>query len=557
VSGTDRSTRLRLFVTCWLVLTLHFATNFVREHYPALALAEHGRFSVGEYLGLHPDIFVAPSGKAYITNNPGVSILAAVPLFLFRPALDLTEAYGKRRLAESGGQVSAVYHTDSPNDRRFFREVRRRGLDLKLGLVTFLTVAFCMSPLTALAGVVMFDALRRLELARGSALFFAFLFVLGTPLFFRNGFLNQNQVLGLAAFFAFVLLWREPTLGGPGARRTLALAGFLGGFAVLCDYSGIVPLAFLGSYALLKSAARPARAANAAGELLPRDPTPREGGSRLATRRAAAARNLAWFAAGAALPLGFLLAYQWAAFGSPFRPAQSLMPPTVYSVRGFFGMTWPQPDLLWANLFDPRFGLFAFCPLLLLALPGFRLAPVAWFTRPEKVLIAAFAVLFLLFCSANQFARLTWNTGMRYTIPLVPFLFLLAVPVLRRLPPLLTYALAVLAFAQAWALAMVRESVPQSLLRVFVEGFQLPWLTVLGRTASQYAAFLEGRPSPLPLVALCGALVFVVWRFGTPARTNRAKPRRRVATGEPQGPPQDPVARPATGAPSSQGGGGA
>ena len=36
--------KLRLFLTCWIVFSLHFATNVVREHYPAFSLVEDGDF---------------------------------------------------------------------------------------------------------------------------------------------------------------------------------------------------------------------------------------------------------------------------------------------------------------------------------------------------------------------------------------------------------------------------------------------------------------------------------------------------------------------------------
>jgi hypothetical protein len=502
-----------------MVLTLHFATNFVREHYPALTLAEHGSFKVNEYVGLHPDIFVAPSGDAFINNNPGVSILAAVPLFVFRPALDWAEAYGKRKVAESDGNISAVYKDHRPNRRKFYQQVRERGLDLKFGLVSFLTVAFLMAPITAYAGVVMFDVLHHLEMGMGKALFFSFLFVLGTPIFFRNGYLNHNLVLGHLVFFAFVLLWKKPSLHPPAAYWTVTLAGFLGGFAVLCDYSGMIALAFLFSYTIIKSAATIA---------------PDHSGKESSLR--SISQNIAWFSLGAALPLAFLLFYQWAAFGSPFRAAQAAMPETIYSVHGYHGITWPQPDLLWANLFDLRFGLFAFCPLLLLALPGMWVTPRKWFSRAEMFLIIGFFLGFVMFTSMNQFARLQWNTGMRYLVPVIPFLFLYAVAAMSQLPRLLVCWVAILSFAQSWSLSMVRESVAESLSRVFLEGFQLPWLTVLTKMAPQYAPFLAGRASPLPLFLLCGAIIYGVWRIQSPGQLLSAS----FAKGDAEAPTTDP-----------------
>jgi hypothetical protein len=72
------SISFRLFLTCWLVFALHFATNTVREIYPALSLGDHFSFDVSEYYGLHPDIFEIPGRGAFINNNPGASILGAV-----------------------------------------------------------------------------------------------------------------------------------------------------------------------------------------------------------------------------------------------------------------------------------------------------------------------------------------------------------------------------------------------------------------------------------------------------------------------------------------------
>ena len=503
-AAMDRRIMTALFASCWLVLTVHFATNIAREHYPAMALAEHGTFAVDEYLGLHPDIFVAPNGHAYINNNPGVSMLAAVPLFLARPVLNAAAEYGRRRLAASGGQVSAAYDDPRPNRQRFYRQVRERGLDVKFGVVSAVTVVFFMAPLTALAGVVFYDLLRRLHLSQRRALLYAFLLVLGTPLFFRAGYLNHNQTLGLMVFFAFVLLWQPGQHDGRPAPVRLAAAGALGGFAVLCDYSAAVPLLFLFSYAVLRLAfAPPAR-------------------GRLPSLLAGSAT----FAASATFFLAVLFAYQWVAFGSPWRPAQVLMPDTTYSGQGFRGMSWPAADLFLANLFDLRFGLLAFCPLLILGVPGLWLAPASWFSQAEKWLLAAAALAFLLFCSANQFARMQWNTGVRYLVPMVPFLLLGVVVVLERMPARARQAIAVAAFAQAWALAMVRESVPESLAGVLANGLQLPWLTVLGKMAPQYLQGLEGPPPAWPLMLIVAVMLGVLW--------SRVWRPRRAALGVPE-----------------------
>ena len=52
-----RSDAGRVFLTCWILLAAHFATNIAREHYPAFSLAERGTLQVDPYLGLHSDLF--------------------------------------------------------------------------------------------------------------------------------------------------------------------------------------------------------------------------------------------------------------------------------------------------------------------------------------------------------------------------------------------------------------------------------------------------------------------------------------------------------------------
>ena len=52
--------RLRLFFTCWIVFVLHFATDFVREHYLVISMVEDHTYALDKYYGLHVDIFQNP-----------------------------------------------------------------------------------------------------------------------------------------------------------------------------------------------------------------------------------------------------------------------------------------------------------------------------------------------------------------------------------------------------------------------------------------------------------------------------------------------------------------
>jgi len=90
--GIERSPRLsvaaRLFITVWIVYSIHFASNVVRETYLAIALGEKFSVRVDDYVGLHPDLFEIPGKGAYINSNPGASMLGALPYTVARPVID-------------------------------------------------------------------------------------------------------------------------------------------------------------------------------------------------------------------------------------------------------------------------------------------------------------------------------------------------------------------------------------------------------------------------------------------------------------------------------------
>src|SRR5688572_13186333 len=85
---TTRQVAWRIFFTAWIVYSLHFATNIPRELFPALALGDHFSFRVDEYAHMHPDLFETPGRGWHIGNNPGVSMLAAIPYAIARPVID-------------------------------------------------------------------------------------------------------------------------------------------------------------------------------------------------------------------------------------------------------------------------------------------------------------------------------------------------------------------------------------------------------------------------------------------------------------------------------------
>ncbi|MBL8958291.1 MAG: hypothetical protein JNJ98_00440, partial [Gemmatimonadetes bacterium] len=186
-------------------------------------------------------------------------------------------------------------------------------------------------------------------------------------------------------------------------------------------------------------------------------------------------------------------------------------PATEYSVIGWNGFFVPTRELLVGNLFDGRYGLFAFCPLLAAGLAIHATARDArWQVGPPGWALLACAGLYI-FSSANQFANLQWNTGVRYLVPLVPILFLLAIPVLQRLPGLARWGLLLSSLAISLAVSMTRESVPDAFALLWQSGPTLPVFLVLEKMASGYPQLQFGVWGPIGALGLATAALGALW----------------------------------------------
>jgi hypothetical protein len=487
-----RTPGARLILTVWLVYSVFATTNVARETYLSLALAERGSLRVDAYAGLHPDLFEVPGRGWYINNNPGASFLGAVPYLVARPALEALYRWKPQLVAP---RPPAGYDDPRPNRTRFMNAARARGLDVKLGLAALVTGVGLMAPLGALAAWLLAGFLRNRGVGELRAAGLGLLYAVATPIFFRSAFLNQNALLAHCVLGAYILLagWRPRPRGAPVPPAQLAGVGALLGYGLLCDYSAAPVLLAFGLWILAMHARHGVGPALGAG--------------------------LA-YTAGALPMIAGLLAYQWAAFGSPWFPAQHYMPATAYSVIGWNGFFLPTRELLLGNLFDLRYGLFAFCPMLLAALasPFVRRTPADPDPSQLRGILGVSLALYV-FSSANQFANLQWNTGVRYLVPLVPILFLAALPVLRGMPAVPRLALVGASLVISLAVSMTRESVSDGLALVFTTGPTLPVFIVLQKMASGYPALQFGALGPLVVLGGLSLVLFLLWR---PALTRGA-----------------------------------
>jgi hypothetical protein len=483
---SGRGIAVRLFLTCWLVFALHFATNTVREIYPALSLADHLSFDVSEYAGLHPDIFEMQGRGTFINNNPGASMMGAIPYAVARPVTDrVVERVQKQRAANPQAD-DANYDTIYPMAQEFYRKAREKGFDIKFGLAAGTMQAFCMAPLSALSAVVMFWLLLSLTKNTRASVLLTLLYAFATPVFYRTAQLNQNLLLAHFALFSFALLWRP---WKEDKKPFYFLAGLCAGWAVVLDYSGLVAVLALSGYALSRWLSNPKQERDI--------------------------KDLVKFAAGVSVCAVVLMAYQWSSFGNPIYPAQSYMPPANFTELGYRGFSFPKLDLLFQTAFGMRYGLFTSAPILLLGLcvPVWLRKHSRFLEQRETIFIVAFTVLFFIFCAANQYGRMQFNTGVRHIVPVVPFLFLLVANVLMKMPRVVAALIGVFATYWSWCLVMYRDveqglGVFESLKHITLEGFRLPWLTTLERMG------FVNEASVIPLLLLCGAMIWMLWSVG-------------------------------------------
>jgi len=248
-------------------------------------------------------------------------------------------------------------------------------------------------------------------------------------------------------------------------------AGLLAGFALLCDYGGAVVLAAIAAYIFLRASDK--------------------------------VKSVALFSIGVVPMIAALLIYQQWAFGSFYHPSQHFMTPTAPTAQGYRGIDWPSPALLWANFFDPRFGLFAYCPALLLAFA----APFLKRPKLETWVLFGYFVLFVIFCASNQYSWLQPLTGFRYLVPVVPALFVLALQTVSFLPPAIRRIVVSASLAQSLIMAAGHQNTLfKSARYLWAHHFELPWMVRLGDLGLPVTWLW-----PAATFAFLTALLVIVW----------------------------------------------
>ncbi len=488
----------RIFLVCWVVFAAHFATNVVREHYPAFSILEDGDLKLDEYADFHADIFKHTDGHYYIGNQITGSLPAVPVLALFGPLLDALEQKSLDNLAQNGPPDSN-YQTEYKNRRAFMAKVKARGLDLRFAGATVITSFFCMAPICALFVAFFFCVLRKRGVEEKRATVLCFLFAFATPIFYRAAYLNHNIFLMITVFLTYWLIWSDQDDQQTTSWRRLG-AGFCAGLSIALDYAGVVPLLVFYAYIILVRKKHVGLLKSIKESMV--------------------------YVVGSIPPVVFLCWTQWIMYGHPFLPGQKHMRAVTFTDRGYVGFSWPTWEVFEANLISPNYGLATFAPILLLGFLPKVLGRSEGGLLPKMQKRGAYAFIwaFLIFCACNQYSLMQFNTGFRYLLPLVPFLFLLAAEHLRKLPTLLLWLLGIPCMIHTWVLSMVRytkldlnegpDTIPECWRRIMEDGLQLPSITVLRQITSDPSHFIHWQIWPFATFLLVALLSWGIWSLG-------------------------------------------
>jgi hypothetical protein len=217
----------------------------------------------------------------------------------------------------------------------------------------------------------------------------------GTPLlYYARSFLSHAWSAALLFLAWDLLRAAEERTARQRVGPLVFLSGLLAGWALISEYT-VLPIA---AFFILRAGAR------------------RKWG------------RLVLAAAGAAVPVGLLMGYQAACFGSPWTPSYAKEAFPAYAelaTRPLFGLGWPSPRVLFDYFFHPARGILVFSPFFLWAAAGF----VKWWKsredRADFVFVFGATVTFLLLMSGYPNWHGGWALGSRYLVP-VFFLLVLA-----------------------------------------------------------------------------------------------------------------------------------
>ncbi len=240
-------------------------------------------------------------------------------------------------------------------------------------------------------------------------LFFSAALIFATPIFSFSVAYFSHSVTASLIFLFFVLLEKEIEsprfIWGYGA-------GFVGGLAVLNEYTSVPFLVVFSFFALIRMRKNPS--------------------------------SIIYFILGGMIPAFGLAIFNNAQFGSPFTLGYSHLSDKTFAVaqsKGLWGITFPSWKAFYETLFSIRIGALTLSPFLILSGIGFYYS----LKKRDLSLIGAAAAIAAHFYAVISYS--VWDGGgtfgSRHFVPVIPLLMVLSVKgtlcVKEQLPMVLTF----------------------------------------------------------------------------------------------------------------------
>lgn len=464
-----------------------------------MSVVNHGTIAIDAYhWNTGDDDFY--KGHYYSNKAPGQSLLGVPVYVVYKGLLELPPV---RSLVNAIERNSAWNLALEDGGDRFVPP------KLDFAILQYVESVFTVAVPAALFLVLFFWFLGFLSASIVNRAFLSLALGLAT-IVFPYAQLFYSHVPAMALEFAgFALVYILAARGRHGRGQWIVnhpsisalLAGLCLGGAVVFEYPTAIISALIGLYALIR---------------LPRTVWP-------------------YLIAGVAPALATVMAYDYAAYHSPFTTGYS-----GNSVlwkqegQGIAGFTWPPRwTAITGMSYSPYRGLFFLSPFLLLALPGYGLLAHASWRKGDSAWLVFLAIPVAFFFAIAMY----WGwfagqvVGPRYLIPMLPFL---ALPIifllncLRSLPARGAVApLVAVSLFNVWAETLGSRAYPHSGTMNPLFTFSLPALG-RGEVPMNLGMFL-GPHGPTSLLPLLGLLIlWTLASLGIP-RAKFALGTRRAA----------------------------
>ncbi len=468
-------------ITIVLVLLACYAYFFPRWADPnqnsrldmIVAVVDDGTFRIDRYVSNTVDY--AKVGEHYYSDKPpgsaflGIPVYAGLKLVLNTPLVD--------QLVVKLANNSAFQATLNADGSGVYTDKVRFAI-AQVGLTLIIPVLA-----SVVLGLLLFKILIDFQFEPLLSMVIVLIYGLLTPAFAYAGAYYSHQLSAAFLVGAFVLVKSEKVVQ-PGR---LLLAGFLMGFAVICEYSVILMAGALFVYTWYRLFIK--------GKW----------------------GRIVWAVITAVGVGGLLMAYNQTIYGGMFKLGyeySELWKPQHQT--GFLSLTAPRLDAIWGITFSPFRGLFFLAPILLFSLPGFYIWWKSKQFRAEFWLSAAAVVTMFLFNTSSVMWWGGFAVGPRYFLPALPFVTLATAFAARHWVGQIWFKvvgifLCVWSGVVTWGIALAGQAFPSDqILNPFIE-YALPnWQ--IGNIARNFGTIigLKGVSSLIPLLIVL-FLVLLFW----------------------------------------------